>query len=109
VRAVLDTYVVVSALLFGGVPQGSIAAAVRGQVELIESPFLLGELERVLVCKFGFDPSIVRAVLSELERLADVVFPSEVPDVCRDPADNEVLERRSRATRTISSRVISIC
>jgi hypothetical protein len=91
VRAVIDTNVVVSAVLFGGVPRELLESAVRGQVDLIETPFLLGVLEEVLVAKFGFAPRVALAVRSELERLAEVVFPSQIPDVCRDPDDNEVL------------------
>ena len=90
-RAVIDTNVVVSAVLFGGVPRELLESAVRGQVDLIEIPSLLGELEEVLVAKFGFAPRVALAVRSELERLAEVVFPSQIPDVCRDPDDNEVL------------------
>ena len=89
-RAVIDTNVVVSAVLFGGVPRELLESAVRGQVDLIETPFLLGVLEEVLVAKFGFAPRVALAVRSELERL-EVVFPSQIPDVCRDPDDNEVL------------------
>lgn len=47
-RIVLDTNVVVSALIWGGTPYKFIEAATRGDVDLCTSPALLGELSGVL-------------------------------------------------------------
>ena len=47
-RLVLDTNVVVSALVWGGVPHKLIAAAAAGDIELVTSPALLAELHDVL-------------------------------------------------------------
>jgi putative PIN family toxin of toxin-antitoxin system len=47
-RAVLDTNVVVSALIWGGAPFGVLEAAASGQINLITSPVLLAELTDVL-------------------------------------------------------------
>ena len=47
-RLVLDTNVVVSALVWGGVPYRLIEAAAAGDVELVTSPALLAELRDVL-------------------------------------------------------------
>ena len=47
-RLVLDTNVVVSALVWGGVPYRLIEAAAAGDIELVTSPALLAELRNVL-------------------------------------------------------------
>jgi len=47
-RAVLDTNVVVSALIWGGNPLALLEAAAEGRIELFTSPVLLAELETVL-------------------------------------------------------------
>lgn len=47
-RLVLDTNVVVSALIWGGVPYKLIEAAAAGDIELVTLPALLAELRDVL-------------------------------------------------------------
>jgi uncharacterized protein len=47
-RAVLDTNVVVSALIWGGTPFKLLQAAIDGDIELYTSPALLSELREVL-------------------------------------------------------------
>jgi putative PIN family toxin of toxin-antitoxin system len=48
VRFVLDTNVVISVLVWGGVPYKLFEAAVAGDIELVSSPALLAELRDVL-------------------------------------------------------------
>jgi len=91
VRILLDTNVLVSALLFGGLPRVLLRTAIRGDVTLVTSPALLDELEDVLVGKFGFGRAVARLTRAEIEALADLVEPGDPPRVCRDPDDDEVL------------------
>jgi len=91
VRTLLDTNVIISAILFGGVPREILVAATRGRIQIVTSPVLLDELEDLLVEKFRFSADAARATRTEIEALADVVEPGDLPDVCRDPDDNEVL------------------
>jgi putative PIN family toxin of toxin-antitoxin system len=48
VRLVLDTNVIASALLWGGVPYKLVEAGAAGDIELVASPALLAELRDVL-------------------------------------------------------------
>jgi len=48
VRLVLDTNVVVSALIWGGTPYKLLQAATDGDIELFTTPVLLAELHGVL-------------------------------------------------------------
>lgn len=52
---------------------------------------ILPELEAVLVDTCTWDAVPAGAVRAELEALADSVVPLDVPNVCRDPDDNQVL------------------
>jgi uncharacterized protein len=49
------------------------------------------ELEGVLVRKFQFSVSAARETRVELEQLALVVEPTQIPQICRDPDDDHVL------------------
>jgi putative PIN family toxin of toxin-antitoxin system len=86
-----DTNVLISAVLFGGVSRDLLVRAMRGKIQLVTSPALLDELEDVLAEKFEFTRDAARATRSEIESLADVIEPVDVPQVCRDPDDDEVL------------------
>lgn len=90
-RVLLDTNVLISGVLFGGIPRTLLEHAIRGQLDLVTSPTLLDELEDVLVRSFEFPPLLGRAIRAELESLAEIVVPTEVPTVSRDPDDDQVL------------------
>ena len=58
---------------------------------MIIGPAILGELEAVLVETCGWTRDRAAAVRAELEAIAEVVTPAEVPRVCRDPDDDQIL------------------
>jgi putative PIN family toxin of toxin-antitoxin system len=91
VRVVLDTNVLVSALHFGGRPRRLLDDILRGDHTLIIGPAILGELEAVLVETCGWTSDRSAAVRAELEAIAEVVTPVEVPRVCRDPDNDQIL------------------
>lgn len=90
-RVLIDTNVLVSAVLFGGLPRELLTRALRGEIELVTSVVLMDELEGVLADSFSLDRSFVRTVRAELELLAEVVGVPDVPRVARDPDDDAVL------------------
>lgn len=90
-RVLLDTNVVVSAILFGGVPRQIFESALRGDLDVVTSPALMSEFESILVRKFRFRSTAAAFSRTELEILAEVVEPVDVPRLLRDVADNEVL------------------
>jgi putative PIN family toxin of toxin-antitoxin system len=98
VRVLLDTNVLISGILFRGAPRTLLERAIRGELDLVTSPALLDELEGVLVRRFEFPPELGRAVRTEVESLAEVVVPEEVPAVSRDPDDDQVLAAAIRGT-----------
>lgn len=90
-RVLLDTNVLVSAMLFGGLPQDLVERAFRGEFELVTSDALLDELEGVLRDRFERPSVLARALRDELASAADVRRPADLPRVTRDPADEMVL------------------
>lgn len=87
----LDTNVVISAILFGGVPRQILEAALVGEIDLITSPPLLAELEGVLKRKFGFTAMAAASTRAELEGIGEVVEPASVQQVTKNSADDLVL------------------
>lgn len=90
-RVLLDTNVIISAILFGGIPRQTLEAVLIGDLELVTSPALLTELESILVRKFEFRGTAAASVRSEMESIAELVEPEEIPTILRDVPDNEVL------------------
>lgn len=90
-RVLLDTNVVVSAILFGGIPRQLLEAALAGDLDLVTSPPLLAELERVLIRTFGFPSTMAASIRAELEALGDIVEPAPPRHVTRTAADDLVL------------------
>jgi len=88
-RAVLDTNVIVSAMLTSGKAREVLDTARRQTFELVTSSELLAELQEVLE-RFVPRP-VIGEVLAGLEELAVMVQPGEIPRVCRDPDDDHVV------------------
>jgi hypothetical protein len=91
VRVLLDTNVLVSAILFGGSPRQLLEAALAGELDLVTSQPLLAELETVLTRKFEFPTSMTASIRAELEALSEIVEPSQIKRVTRTVADDLVL------------------
>jgi putative PIN family toxin of toxin-antitoxin system len=97
VRIVLDTNVVLSALLWRGTPHQLLGAlATRPTARLFSSPRLLEELSNVLSRpaasrQLSLIGKAARNVLADYLEIVEVVEPVEVPRVARDPDDDHVL------------------
>lgn len=98
-KIVLDTNVLVSAIIFGGNPRTIIESIIEGPVHLALSREILDELEGVLARKkFGMSPEIVRNISNELESLCEIATPTRrVTVTVSDPYDNMVLECAAEA------------
>ena len=96
-RVVLDTNVLLSGLLWHGVPHTLIERVREGTLALVSSPVLLAELAEV-IARPQFETILARSntsrerSLAELRELADVIEPPPLAEpVCRDPDDDAVL------------------
>lgn len=93
-RIVLDTNVLISAILFNGPPREVLELVVSGTVDCSLSLSILDELRDVLLRpKFGFSPEQALQVLEELHAVCDVINPIlKTSVIAEDPDDNVVLE-----------------
>ncbi len=96
-RAVIDTNVLVSGLLWHGAPHVLLERVRDGALGLVSSTALLTELESV-IHRAKFDLVLTRSdtsrerALAEVRQLAEVIEPPPLPQpVCRDPDDDAVL------------------
>jgi len=93
-RAVLDTNVWVSGIVFGGVPFRILEIALESDFELIVSTDIIEEVEGVLASKkFGFSVSDIEEAVQPLLDIAEFVIPqTKLSVIKRCPADNRILE-----------------
>lgn len=92
-RVVLDTNVIISGLNFPGNERLVLDLARRRRFDLYLSPFILGEVSRVLALKFGWEGGRVTQALSMLRDAATIIEPPQSLDVIDDnEADNRILE-----------------
>ena len=96
-RAVIDTNVLLSGLLWRGAPHALIEHVQAGTLAMVSSPALLAELAEV-IGRAKFDEILARSntsrerSLAEMRQLAEVIVPPPLPQpVCRDPDDDHVL------------------
>lgn len=95
-RLVLDTNVVASAVLWGGVPRLLLQAGREKRVELFTSAALLAELTDILGRR-KFDKKIAASTLTvdqlvdRYAALAALVRPSPTPRIAPDPDDDVVI------------------
>jgi len=96
-RAVLDTNVVVSALIWGGTPFGLLEVAAEGRVDLVTSPALLAELGEVLrrphlSTRLQRVRGSVEEALEFYAAFTISVTPASVPRIVPDdPDDDQVI------------------
>jgi putative PIN family toxin of toxin-antitoxin system len=91
VRVLLDTNVLISAVLFGGIPQQCLRRGLAGEFELVTGVALLDELTETLRDRFGLASEAVSFARGDLELAAEMVLPSRIDPVSRDPGDDVVL------------------
>ena len=92
-RVVADTNVLISALMFGGLPGTFLDLALLGKFSLLTSAALLDELDEKLCGKFAISERDAQAIRAKLEGCAEVLRPDfELNAVPDDPDDNRVLE-----------------
>jgi putative PIN family toxin of toxin-antitoxin system len=92
-RFVADTNVIVSALVFGGLPRRVMELAESRDFELFYSAAIQVEVKRVLGEKFGWTDTKMDDILPRLWKLGSLVVPRNRVHVVReDPDDDRILE-----------------
>jgi putative PIN family toxin of toxin-antitoxin system len=93
-KVVLDTNVLVSAVVYGGNPRKVLQAAISGAVDLSVSETIIKELQQVLQRpRFGLSVQFIQNTIAELTSIAEWVVPTKHHQlVDEDPSDNFVLD-----------------
>lgn len=91
-KIVLDTNIIVSAVVFGRLPASILEDAIEGEFTNVISLALLHEVENVLVNKFRWQVKDAQDVVKWLLSFSELVEPQEcITDLAYQP-DNKILE-----------------
>lgn len=92
-KLVLDTNVIVSAILFGGNPERILLEIARRPHVFLVSPFLLDELANILARKAHWTSFQIQETLRGLRQIYTLVTPMiTVKKIRKDITDNRILE-----------------
>ncbi len=91
-RAVLDTNVVISSVVFAGKPARVLDLAFKKEITNIVSPFILDEIRRVLKDKFLWQDGVINKLTESIEVASEIVHPIEQINIIADDDDNRIIE-----------------
>lgn len=95
-KVVLDTNVLISAIIATGVPHTVLLAGFQGEYRLIQTPDTLMEFHQTLEKypdRFGLDEDAIRTEVDLVSYFAEFVTPTEeITYVDADPDDDKFLE-----------------
>ena len=93
-KVVLDTNVLISAIMFGGKSREVLEMGISGKIKISLSQDILKELAGVLVGrKFRASVTFVQQTIHELSEIAElVIVREEIKAIKNDPDDNRILE-----------------
>lgn len=91
-RVVLDSNILISALVYGGKPDQIYNLILDKQAIAITSPILLSELREILIKKFKFELDRIEQLEQIISHNFIVVNPGKIIALTRDEDDNRVLE-----------------
>lgn len=91
-RVVLDTNILVSALVYGGNPRKILRLVIKKRISGIVSLFILWELNEILTKKFAFNSAMLKLAETKIKKKFALVNPSQSVNVLIDDPDNRILE-----------------
>jgi len=90
---VLDTNILISAIIFGGKPRKVLRLVLGNKIKAFISPYILFELNDVLYKKFNFAEEKIKEVEELIKENFIFVYPKKTLSIVKDaPADNRILE-----------------
>lgn len=91
-KVVIDTNVYLSHFRFGGLPT-RVCLFCLEETDVYISDFIVVEVERILKNKFGLTAPYLELVRQTFLESTERVIPTNpLPDLCRDPDDNNILQ-----------------
>jgi len=92
-KAVFDTNIYISAIIFGGVPENCLDVAINDEIELYTTRAILLELANKLTTKFLHTEEDVVDILEGFSKFVKIIEPKvKVDKIKIDPQDNKILE-----------------
>lgn len=91
-KVVLDTNILVSALIFGGKPEQVYNLVLEKQITAVISMVLFSELLETLIKKFNFVPKRIEQLERVIKKHFKIVYPKATINAIKDDDDNRVLE-----------------
>ena len=93
-KVVLDTNILISAIVFGGKPRDILERIISGKLEFAVSKEILNEVEGVLSGKkFKYPSHVIYEIRNAIEELGEIVVPEKrINRIKKDPDDNRILE-----------------
>jgi len=93
IKAVLDSNIYISAILFGGRAEEVKNLSREGKIEVAVSEAILTEVGDVLKRKFHWQDWQISQVIDDIREFSNLVFPEKtVSAILEDEADNRILE-----------------
>lgn len=90
-RVVLDTNVIISALLFDGMPEHLVISTLLGPNQLILSPYIITEVTRILESKFSVQTKNLE-LLQQILGESELIYFQPFLHIVSDEPDNRILE-----------------
>ena len=91
-RVVIDTNIIVSSIVYGGMPKRVVSLVIDEMAEGVTSPVLQAELIDVLSKKFSFSKEKLAQAGALLNESFTTVQPTRTISILEDDDDNRVLE-----------------
>lgn len=91
-KVVLDTNIVVSALVYGGKPEEVYRLVLEKKIIAYISPSIIAEILEILTKKFNFNQIKLRQIERKIRKKISVVNPTKILRLVRDADDNRILE-----------------
>lgn len=89
---VLDTNILVSALIYGGNSEEILKLALTKNISATTSLYLIAELTGILSQKFSFDEEKTLLIVKKIKKHFQIVYPKKEIAILKDDPDNRVLE-----------------
>lgn len=93
VKALLDTNIYISAILFGGKPEKIRKLSKEGKIEILISEAIIAEIAEVLRKTFNWGNLQIFQTINEIREVATLVTPRQTLSIIKeDEVDNRILE-----------------
>lgn len=92
VKAVLDTNIYISAILFGGKPEKIRKLSKEGKIEILISEAIIAEIAEVLRKTFNWENLQIFQTINEIREVATLVTPRQTLSIIKeDEVDNRII------------------